>query len=113
MARFPRRARLLEPQAFKAVFAEGKRISLSGLTAIILPNTLGHPRLGLAIAKKSVRKAVDRNRIKRCVRDSFRLQQAAIVPVDIVVLARPRLELTPNAALRMAMGTLWQRLAAT
>lgn len=112
MARFPRSARLLDPAAFKQVFSRGKRISLNGLTAVVAPNTLGQPRLGLAIAKKSVRRAVARNRLKRVLREAFRERQATLVAVDIVMLARPGVERIEAGALRAELDRLWLRLRA-
>lgn len=112
MARFPRSARLLDPAAFKQVFSRGKRISLTGLTAVVAPNALGQPRLGLAIAKKSVRRAVARNRIKRLIREAFRERQGRLVPVDIVMLARPGVDRAEAAALRAELDRLWLRLRA-
>lgn len=112
MARFPRSARLLDPAAFQQVFSRGKRISLNGLTAVVAPNALGQPRLGLAIAKKSVRRAVARNRIKRLIREAFRARQAGLVAVDIVLLARPGIERTEAGVLRAELDRLWLRLRA-
>ena len=51
-------------------------------------NRKSHPRLGLAISKKIIRKAVDRNRVKRMIRESFRLNQQQLGCFDIVVLAK-------------------------
>ena len=50
------------------------------------PNGLNGARLGLAIAKKCARRAVDRNRLKRLVRESFRAHVQSLPGVDIVVL---------------------------
>src|SRR3546814_10856311 len=88
-ARFPRRARLLKPAEFKAVFERGARLHERGLTAVCATNTLAHPRLGLAIAKKSLPLAVDRNRLKRRLRDTFRLNQRNLPAVGLVILAKP------------------------
>ena len=112
MARFPRSARLLNPEAFQAVFKQGRRIHLRGLTAVVAPNTLGHPRVGLAIAKKSVRLATGRNRIKRLIREDFRQHQDCLVAVDMVILARPDLATAEASAIRATLAQLWQRLAA-
>ena len=48
----------------------------------------GRARLGLAISKKQVRRAVDRSRLKRLVREAFRLHQARLAGLDLVVMAR-------------------------
>lgn len=51
-------------------------------------NTLGHARVGLVVSKKVSKKAVIRNRIKRQVRESFRLQQNNFGSIDFVVVAK-------------------------
>jgi len=50
---------------------------------------LGHARLGLVIGKKKIRRSVDRNLMKRIVRESFRRIRQQLPPVDLVVIARP------------------------
>lgn len=55
------------------------------------PNALGRARLGMIVAKRLLPKAVDRNRVKRCVREAFRLQRVNLPPCDFVVrlIAKP------------------------
>lgn len=67
-------------------------------------------RLGLAIAKKHVRLAVDRNRVKRLIRESFRRQRNSLKGLDIVVLARPGIEKVDNPTLFASLQQHWQRL---
>jgi ribonuclease P protein component len=72
----------------------------------------GHQaRLGLAIAKKQLPRAVDRNRIKRVVRESFRLLQ--IQDHDFVVLARRDTVSAENAQLFLSLKLHWARLLKT
>jgi ribonuclease P protein component len=73
-------------------------------------NPLPHPRLGLAIAKKAIKKAVARNRIKRTVRESFRLQKQQIVNIDIVVLARGDAANADVQILRKSLERHWLKL---
>jgi ribonuclease P protein component len=86
---FSREKRLLSARDYKKVF-DGSRFKIGHKHLLLLAtfNSLGHPRLGLVIAKKNVNRAVDRNRIKRCARELFRLYQNEIGSVDIVVLTR-------------------------
>lgn len=67
-------------------------------------------RLGLVIAKKNVRQAVQRNRIKRVARELFRQQPPASPPLDVVLLARRGLDELDNTALFAALGEQWQKL---
>lgn len=110
MARFERRARLRKPAEFKAVFAQGKRFHLPLLTAVAAPNTVNQPRLGLAISRKASKRAVGRNRIKRLIREHFRIQQERLPAIDIVVMARPQAAQADNPALRRDLDHLMHKL---
>ncbi|WP_150305610.1 ribonuclease P protein component [Pseudomonas saliphila] len=103
--------RLLTPAQFKSVF-DGATCKTSGPNLLLLArrNGLGHSRLGLVIAKKSVRRAVDRNKVKRIARDSFRHHRAELEDLDIVVLARKGLGDIDNAALHALFADMWRRL---
>lgn len=108
---FERHKRLLSAGQFKAVFdsTDGK---VSGRNVLILAreNQLEHPRLGLVIGKKSVKLAVQRNRIKRQIRQSFRLNQAQLSGWDIVVIARKGLADASNDQLSEQFAKIWKRL---
>lgn len=108
---FPRAHRLTRPAQFKRVFAGAVRWSDGPLTFLARPNGLAVPRLGLAIAKRQVKQAVGRNRVKRQIRESFRHHQAALAGLDIVVLARVGIGETSMPALRAVVDRSWQALA--
>ncbi len=78
--------------------------------ALACPNGLDHPRLGLVFSKKNVRRAVDRNRLKRLTRESIRLQQHQLPAVDIVVLARRDAVGLDSATLHRQLSGMWRRL---
>lgn len=107
---FSRRLRLLKPVDFKRVFDGAARVNTGYLTLLGRPNELGYPRLGLAISKKSVRNSVDRNQIKRQVRESFRLNQELLGGLDIVVMARGGFDSWKWQELRAALDGKWQEL---
>jgi ribonuclease P protein component len=67
-------------------------------------------RIGFIIAKKKVKLAVGRNRIKRCIRDIFRRQQAASAGLDIVFLAKPALAHYPQDLLHSDFEKSLQQL---
>lgn len=56
------------------------------MTLLVRTNALNHPRLGLVIAKRHAKHAVTRNKLKRLIRETFRLQQQDLPAVDILVL---------------------------
>lgn len=75
------------------------------------PDVSSNPRLGLAISKKNVRLAVDRNRIKRLIRESFRTRNAGLDGLDIVVLARSGVHRADNRQILQSLEQLWSDLA--
>jgi len=69
-------------------------------------------RLGLAISKKSCRLAVQRNRLKRVVRESFRLHKEALSGLDVVVMSRPTASRASNRTLFDSLARHWQKCRA-
>lgn len=108
---FPPALRLLRPADFQAVFdSTSYKVGEASFLLLVRCNDLGHARLGLVIAKKKVRRAVDRNRLKRQIRDSFRLHQNQLPAVDVVFLARQDLTALPGPDFRAALEQAWKRL---
>jgi ribonuclease P protein component len=86
---YARKHRLQHARQFDAVYAARVKDSRGPLTIFCLPNELGHPRLGLAVGRK-VGVAPKRNRIKRLLREAFRLLQHDLPRgYDIVISVRP------------------------
>ena len=107
---FPPQLRLKKPAEYKKVFAKPVKSSDSYFTLLAIKNEFDHPRLGLAIAKKNIKKAVHRNVIKRAVRENFRMQQQSLGNIDIVVLARREAVDAPLELLRKSLEKHWLRL---
>ncbi|GHB02839.1 ribonuclease P protein component [Modicisalibacter luteus] len=108
---FPRQLRLLTAGEYRRVFDQASyKIHGKGLLALASDNALGYPRVGLVFSKKNVRRAVDRNRLKRLVRESIRLQQHRLPAVDIVVLARRGVNDLDNETLHRQLYGMWRRL---
>jgi ribonuclease P protein component len=85
---FGRDARLLTRKQFDLVFKRGRARSGPHLTLVTLTNTHSRPRLGLTVSKKVARRAVQRNYMKRVLREVFRNGAKALPGVDIVALVR-------------------------
>ena len=87
---FPASHRLVQSREFDAVFRESDlRVNHTSILFLAKRNTWGFNRLGVVVSKKNVPRAVDRNRIKRQIREAFRLSPADEVGLDVVVLSRP------------------------
>ena len=74
------------------------------------PSELPNSRLGLVVAKKKVRRAHERNRVKRLARESFRLHQQQLSDLDIVVMPKAGIDTVPNAELHQQLQFAWQKL---
>ncbi len=112
-ASFPPEARLQCARQFRAVFSQGRKFVQPGFVLIAAPSTQTQARLGLALAKRRIARSVDRNRIKRVVRESFRYARASLGPVDIVVLARSRTGQLSNRDLFEQLAATWPEIAKT
>ena len=104
---FPKATRLLSGREFQDVFDHRKVCSNPLFRIHYAPAETA--RLGLAVSKRVSPKAVVRNRIRRQIRESFRLRRAELAPCDYIVLAKPAAAAATPAELRMALDQLWQR----
>ncbi|BFU60130.1 ribonuclease P protein component [Rodentibacter sp. JRC1] len=100
---------MLTPSQFKYVFEQPLRASTPEITILARKNNLEHPRLGLTVAKKHLKRAHDRNRIKRLVRESFRLSQHHLPAYDFVFVAKGGIGRLDNATFYQTLEKLWMR----
>ena len=105
--RFNKKQRLLSASDYKEVFDRNNvKISNSSLLILAKPSSGDHSRLGLVIAKKNIPTAVQRNRVKRVVRETFRHQEFTVA-MDIVFLARNRANQLSTQQLTQLLSTTW------
>ena len=107
---FPKSHRLLKPADYGKVFDDVQlKVPHRNFLILATPNSLGHARIGLIFSKKNLKLAVQRNRIKRRIRETFRLKQQ-LPALDIIVLGRQGLAQLDNKQVNLALLDLWQRL---
>jgi len=99
--------KLLTAENYKNVFAKAERFGNHSFTVLARENRLDHARLGLAISKKCAKRAVDRNRIKRIFRESFRLNQHKLPNVDIIAMCKPSAKLLDGVEMRKQIDAQW------
>jgi ribonuclease P protein component len=107
---FPAARRLRRKWEFDQLYAGGKRFGNNHFGITMQPNALGLARLGLAVASKPFGGSVPRNRLRRLIRESFRLRQHELPDVDLVVSARPRAKDASAAELRASLDGLWDKV---
>jgi len=108
---FEPRKRLHQPAEFRAVRQRGRRLTDAYFSLSVLANHEQHARLGLAIATRTFGTAVARNRIKRLTRESFRLNQHELPPVDVTIAARDAARLAEPKDLRVSLEKHWKTIA--
>lgn len=96
---FSRDKRLLTGKDYKQVFDQAKRIGNPHWTVYGWRHQQPHAQIGLAIAKKTLRRAHERNRLKRLVRETFRHMHGQLSGVSLVVMAGKAAETADNATL--------------
>ena len=95
-----------ENYEFRRMYAKGKSGVSSCLVVYYRKNRLGHNRLGVTVSTK-LGHAVERNRMRRRLREVYRLHEAELLPgYDIVIVARSRAMEADFAELTRAFLTL-------
>ena len=106
--KFPKTVRVRSRMDFAAIYERGLRISDAYMSLIVLPNDRPTSRLGLAVSKRSGN-SVQRNRLKRRLREAFRLSRAEL-PTGLDLVVQPRAD-TPIKldVLRKSLSSLASR----
>ncbi|MBV1931048.1 MAG: ribonuclease P protein component [Porticoccaceae bacterium] len=107
---FGKNKRLLTQRIFQQVFDKAPfRVSHRNFLVLARPNELGRARLGLIIGKKNIGLAVNRNRVKRQARETFRHQHRDLPAIDVIFLARRGLD-DPNTNITEILNKAWIKL---
>jgi len=110
-------AYLRSSEEFQKVYRLGKRYDGTLMNAFVLPNKLSHNRFGVTASRKALGKAVQRNRAKRLLKETFRLQTASLNRLlnryDWVLNAKRRLPSQKVAAAIAEFELLVSRIAET
>ena len=102
--------RLARSADFVRLLRQGTRRSISGYTFYIERRGMGTPRLGIMVSRQHSTKATERNGIKRCIREAFRLEQSRLEGMDVLI--RPPLGVRASAAMLSRVRELFVRIAA-
>ncbi|WP_228028207.1 ribonuclease P protein component [Chitinibacter fontanus] len=108
--RFTRTARLLKTDDFSSVFSLRASVGNDYFQLLGKPNHSAAARLGLVVGKKTDKRAVGRNYIKRTIRETFRLNATQLAGLDIVVRSRKAFNRQEGAAARAALLSLFKKI---
>ena len=104
--------RLLTKHDYSAVFEQvDVRISKGPYLLLCRNNQLEHPRLGLVIRKKFLKRAVDRNLLNRFARENFRMRQHHLPNLDVIFMNRANSDKQTNAEISSLVAELFESLA--
>jgi len=87
--RFSRAQRVRASGKFRELVRTGRKSQDRLFSVHARANGLDHGRLGITVSRRVSSRAVDRNRIKRKIREAFRQDPVRLCGVDLIVIARP------------------------
>lgn len=96
---------------YQKTFKGPIKLVVGNLKLFAAPNALGYPRLGTAISRKKAKNAVSRNRVKRIIRETFRLHQHELPSVDIVLIILRKVDNIDKKKLQAWLSTLLKQLS--
>lgn len=110
---FKKDKRLLVAKDFECVFNQPiKKIHSKHLLVFVRCNQLSSARLGLAITKKKLKNASDRNHLKRLIREQFRHHQHDIDALDLVFIVKVTFDKTQRADIKTELKDIFDKLMA-
>lgn len=111
MLKFELSKRLTRASEYQVIFRNPDiRIRSNKILLLAKANLHRYPRLGLVVGKKHLKKAIQRNRCKRAIRESFRLNQKNLPNYDMIVIALAGINSVTQKELTENLGYAWLRL---
>ena len=107
---FKRGLRLTEKAQFNRVFNKARRIQTKFCVLYYCPNNLKYSRLGVIVAKRNIKNAVNRNLFKRCAREYFRINNHRLVGMDFVIVAYKQTTNVQKKELFKCLVLIWEKL---
>ena len=102
--------RIRTTAVFQYVYSKRQRLSGRYYLLYYLDNNIGHSRLGVVASKRSVKKAVIRNRVRRMVKEVFRRKKNRLPSFDLIFIAKARASEANSRELYKCINRLLEQL---
>ena len=106
---YTKKDRLQKANQFSRVFDHATKTSSEFFTILSRENEVHQPRLGIVVAKRRAKRSVDRNILKRIIRESFRLNKHTLPAYDFIVILKRPIKIIKRTHLRIQMDSLWKQ----
>lgn len=109
--RFLKSTRLTNPADYQEVFRSARKQADNSFLFLVKENRRSSARLGLAISKKRIQSAVQRNKVKRMIREGFRKKRTVMKNLDIVVLVQKNIDQKRIKEIKKSLSKHWEKLS--
>lgn len=107
---FTTEQRIRKQSEIRQIFRQRRRTRGNFFSICSQSNSFGYPRLAIVVSKKNIKLAVLRNRIKRLVREYFRLHQIAVSGIDMIIIVEKKAECAATKELNQCLEMLFSEL---
>ncbi len=105
---FPKACRIVSSDDYRRAYRSRHRGRVGAFAWHARPNACEQSRLGLSVPKKAVKRATDRARVKRVIRESFRHNRARLPAADIIISVRALPADLHDPSLHAEVGRIWE-----
>ncbi|MGK2896977.1 MAG: ribonuclease P protein component [Candidatus Makana argininalis] len=104
---FKKKFRLIKFKHFAFVFNKPKVYNTIYIKILSKSNKLNYPRIGFLISKKQIKMSYKRNRIKRLIRENFRINKNYLPYIDIILIIKKKISIFKNNDINKLINKIW------
>ncbi|MFI4847322.1 MAG: ribonuclease P protein component [Candidatus Makana argininalis] len=105
--KFQKKFRLTKFNHFSFVFKKPKIYNTIYIKILSKCNKLKNPRIGFLISKKQIKMSYERNRIKRLIRENFRINKNYLPYIDIILIIKKKISDLENNDINKLINKIW------